>query len=98
MSKINGVDIAKKALGVVIEFGCMDIVSRGLDRLTNKYTNNVSRVAMRTGGVFLGGYLGSKASEYANETIDRGIALAKKYIKLPENKEEKDEHQEDSKA
>lgn len=72
----NWVKAMKKVLGVGVELGCMDIVSRTIDKISNRYTNPVSKVLMRTSGVCLGGYLGSKASKYLDETIDRGLKLA----------------------
>lgn len=91
MSKINGIDIVKKVVGAVVQFGCVEICSRGVDKLTDRYTNNVSRVAMRVGGAFLGGYLGGKAADYASESIDKGVKLMRKYSKLPEPEEEENE-------
>lgn len=90
MKKKSWIDAGKKLLGLVVEFGCMEICSRGIDRLTDRYTNNASKVAMRMSGVALGGYLGSKASGYLNETIDKGIKFAQEHtgFKPVEDKEE----------
>lgn len=92
MKKNKGISILKRVVNVVIELGCMEIFSRGIDKLTDRYTNTASKVGMRVGGAALGGYLGNKASEYVNDVIDRGVNLASKYVKLPE--EEKTEEKE----
>lgn len=82
------VDICKKVLGVVVELGAMEVCSHAVDLVVPEDTNPIMRGAMKTGGMFIGGYIGSKAGEYANDVIDRGLKLATKYTKIVDEEDD----------